>query len=274
MKRLYVTDLDGTLLDKSSHISKDSADIINMLIKEGILFTYATARSNNSSVLVTQGLDINLPIIIFNGAFIYDPIGSSFLHKVTFTDRQIKNLLSFTKKYSYTPLIYTFINGEQKVLWNCNGSLSEGFYYYLSKRKNDTRMMPVNSVEESFCGEIFYITFIENHNDLLPLYDDIKGDKDYNTVFQQELYREEYWCEIMPQSATKANAVKRLKEILGCEQLIVFGDSLNDVPMFEIADKAYAVKNANDRLKELATEIIGYNYENSVAKKILELEGK
>ena len=44
--------------------------------------------------------------------------------------------------------------------------------------------------------------------------------------------------------------------------------------MFKIADRSYAVENANPKLKEIATEIIGSNTQDSVAKKILELESK
>ena len=42
-KILYVTDLDGTLLNKQSRINEESIQIINDLIRQGMLFTYATA---------------------------------------------------------------------------------------------------------------------------------------------------------------------------------------------------------------------------------------
>lgn len=52
------------------------------------------------------------------------------------------------------------------------------------------------------------------------------------------------------------------------EKLITFGDNLNDISMFKIADESYAVGNAHIDLKKLATEIIGNNTENAVANKI------
>ena len=48
------------------------------------------------------------------------------------------------------------------------------------------------------------------------------------------------------------------------EKLVVFGDSLNDISMFKIADESYAVANAMDELKKIATYIIGSNEEDSV----------
>ena len=83
-KRLYVTDLDGTLLNRESSLSCRSRDIINSLISSGTMFTYATARSYNSAKIVTDGLSVRLPIIVFNGAFIYDIHRDKFLHSSFF----------------------------------------------------------------------------------------------------------------------------------------------------------------------------------------------
>lgn len=272
MKRLYITDLDGTLLNKESRLSEKSKEILNTFILNGGMFTYATARSYNSAKYVTEGLITTVPIIVYNGAFIYDIPSKKYVDGVFFNQYQLNEIIKLTNQFNYTPLVYTFINGEEKVLWNKNGNLSEGFLYYLSNRKNDKRMMPVEDISHSFCGDIFYITFIENYKKLLPLYNMIKGNELFNSVFQQEIYRTEYWCEIMPKSANKASAIKKLKKMLGCDELIVFGDSLNDIPMFKIADKSYAVMNANDKLKQIATKTIGYNYDDSVALKLLEIE--
>lgn len=272
MKSLYLTDLDGTLLNRESTLSKRSSDIINTFIKKGGLFSYATARSFNSSSKVTTGLDIVLPVIVYNGGFIYDTIQKKFVHKTIFNKSEILKLIEITRKSGLTPLVYTLINNEEKILWNNSSVLSNGFKYYLSNRVNDKRLTPVDSLEKSFSGDIFYMTFIENYNDLYPVYANIKNDIDFNIVFQQEIYRQEYWCEIMPKTASKANAALKLKNLLDCDELIVFGDSLNDIPMFKIADKSFSVKNANDKLKQISTDVIGYNYDDSVALKLIELE--
>jgi len=48
--------------------------------------------------------------------------------------------------------------------------------------------------------------------------------------------------------------------------LVVFGDNLNDIKMFEIADRAYAVENSVEGIKKYATEIIGSNQEDAVIR--------
>ena len=85
-------------------------------------------------------------------------------------------------------------------------------------------------------------------------------------VFQQDIYTKEQWLEIMPREASKSNAVLQLKEKLGCKKVISFGDAANDIDMFQISDEAYAVANASDELKQAATEIIGGNDEDGVAR--------
>ena len=56
MHTLYVTDLDGTLLNSSDKISQYSIEIINGLVAKGMQFTYATARSLVSASMVAKGL--------------------------------------------------------------------------------------------------------------------------------------------------------------------------------------------------------------------------
>ena len=65
-KILYVSDLDGTLLNTKDRISDYSIETINGLVERGMLFTYATARSLVSASKVAQGLSANIPVIVYN----------------------------------------------------------------------------------------------------------------------------------------------------------------------------------------------------------------
>ena len=71
MKTLFVTDLDGTLLTKEERVSRYSNEIINRLIDDGMLFTYATARSAVSAEQALSGLNVNAPVVLYNGGLIY-----------------------------------------------------------------------------------------------------------------------------------------------------------------------------------------------------------
>ena len=71
-KTLYVSDLDGTLLNNSVEISDFSVKAINSLVEKGMIFSYATARSRYTSSRLTKSLITDTPAVIYNGTFVYD----------------------------------------------------------------------------------------------------------------------------------------------------------------------------------------------------------
>jgi len=119
-----------------------------------------------------------------------------------------------------------------------------------------------------YCGDIFYITCIDDEDKLAVFYEKYRNQ--YHCVFQRDIYSDEQWLEFMPQAASKSNAIKQLKDHLSCDRLIVFGDGKNDIDMFNLADECYAVENAVDELKSIATAVIHQNNDDGVAKWLLE----
>ena len=113
---------------------------------------------------------------------------------------------------------------------------------------------------------MFYYTCIGEREELQSAYDLLSKDTRFRCTLQQELYRPEYWFEIMPAQATKAEAIGQLKKLWNCDRVVSFGDAINDIPMFEISDECYAVENAVDELKAIATGIIDSNENDGVAK--------
>ena len=106
-KILYVTDLDGTLLNESDEVTPFSSDTINGLVDKGMLFTYATARSLVSASKVTQGLSTNIPIIAYNGAFIIQPSTGEILSKEDFTEEERAKVRETLMKYGILVLALT-----------------------------------------------------------------------------------------------------------------------------------------------------------------------
>lgn len=265
---LYVTDLDGTLLNRQDCISPFSSQVINELVGKGMLFTYATARSLVSASKVTEGLSTVIPVIAYNGAFIIQPSTGEILSGESFTDGERSRVRDVLDRQKISPLVYSFLDGVEKVSWIPQHE-NNGIRRYLSKRPGDRRFRAVSSKEQLYQGEIFYYTCIGEKDELQPVYDLFSNDSHYRCTLQQELYRPEYWCEIMPARASKATAILKLKEMWNCTRVISFGDAVNDLPMFEISDECYAVENAADELKAAATGIIGSNEEDGVAKWLL-----
>ena len=264
VKTLYVTDLDGTLLNTQDKISDYSLRVINDLVDKGLLFTYATARSEVSASVVTKGLSTKIPIIAYNGAFIIEPSSGTILSSNFFDNEEKQYVIEVLEKFDIFPLVYAFVDEIEKVSWVKNKE-NEGIRRYLSLRQGDKRMNPLSNLDDLYKGKTFYFTCIGEKQELQPIYNLLSQNDHYNCTLQQELYREEYWCEIMPKAASKADAINKLKALWQCDKVIAFGDAINDIPMFNISDQCYAVSNAVPQLKTIATEIIPSNDTDAVA---------
>lgn len=262
---LYVSDLDGTLLDRDAKLPKVSEEIINKLISKGMEFTIATARSWSSASKIVRGLNLKLPVATYNGAFIIDPISGSVIESSCFEKEQIEYIVNTSKKANFYPLVYSFIKGEEKVSWVV-GQENDGISDYLESRKGDKRLRPVSSMSDLFVGDIFYLTAIGTRHNLEPLIPLFEDERYFSHTFQKELYKEdEYWFEVKKFDATKAIGIEKIKKITGCSRIVCFGDSSNDIPMFTISDEAYAVVDADPRLIKIATGVIRGSNENGVA---------
>ena len=126
-------------------------------------------------------------------------------------------------------------------------------------------MRPVATIPELFCGEPGYVTLMGSKEEISPIYDRVREYDGWESLFQKDTYRDEYWLEICPQNCTKAKTITKVKEKFGFSRRVVFGDGLNDIPMFNVADESYAVANALEDVKRIATGVIGSNEEDAVA---------
>lgn len=265
MKTLYVTDLDGTLLNSNDQISQYSIQTINGLVAKGMQFTYATARSLVSASVVAKGLSTTIPVIAYNGALIIHPDTGEVISSLSFSEEETNDAIGILREHGGNPLVYAYVDGVERVSY-LMGRENDGIRRYLDVRKGDRRFRPVQEEESLYQGDIFYFTCIADREELLPLYEIFVRDDRFRTTLQQELYRPEYFLEIMPKKASKAEAIKRLKEIWHCDKVVSFGDAVNDLPMFEVSDECYAVANAVPELKARATAVIASNDEDGVAK--------
>ena len=263
-KTLYVSDLDGTLMHKDLKISDFSVKTINALVEKGVAFTYATARSISSAGTITKDLKLNLPVITRNGAVLADNNTGMIIEKALFTEKEVEMLKDMLPELPKTGFVSCYFGDDMKKVFA--GSLHTAeLQGYLDYYKDDPSVVTVSDLSEMFMGNPGYVTIIGNKVETEPLYLRTREYNGWECLFQKDVYRDEYWLEIAPRNSTKAKSILKLKEEYGFDKLVVFGDSANDITMFKIADEAYAVSNAVDELKALATGIIGSNEEDAVA---------
>lgn len=267
IKTLYISDLDGTLLRSDVTISEYTSRVIMDLTSKGILFSYATARSYITATKVTEGLHAKIPIITYNGAAIVENDTGRILKKNPYSEAQKQEIFEALIAGGGSFIVYAYISGIEKfsyVLERCSDATKD----FLMTRLGDVRDNPVECVEDLIKGEVFYFTCIDSYEKLEPLYYQFK-DK-YHCIFHKDIYSGEQWLEIMPRHVSKANAIAQLKAYLDVDYVVAFGDGTNDVEMFEMADEAYAVENAVEELKAIATGVIGTNDEDGVARWLAE----
>lgn len=262
MKTLYVSDLDGTLLRSNEITSEYTNQVINRLTDNGILFSYATARSIITAKKATKGINAKIPLIVYNGTFVIDNMTEEIL-VANYFDTSVLAVLDELFSCGIYPIVYAYIEGKERFSF-VPELCTEGMKKFIASRKGDIRRNAVKTAEELKRGDLFYITCIDTPKKLKPIYDKYK-DK-FHCVYHTDIYTKEQWLEIMPLAASKSNAIKQLQALMGCERLVVFGDGKNDIDMFQLADEAYATANAYEELKQYATGIIGSNDEDGVAK--------
>ena len=268
-KILFVSDLDGTLMRSDLTISDFTVKTINRLVEQGISFTYATARSIVSARTITSDLKLNLPVITRNGAVLADNNTGGILEKALFTIDEVSLLKSMLQELPKAGFVSCYF-GDDMIKTFADTNHTVGLQGYLDYYKDDPATVIVPDLSGMFRGEPGYVTMIGEKEEIEPVYKRASEYKGWECIFQKDIYRDEYWLEICPQNCTKAKSILKLKEEYGFDRLVVFGDSVNDLPMFKIADESYAVSNAIVELKAQATKVIGSNEEDAVAKFLMD----
>lgn len=266
MKTLYISDLDGTLLTSHERVSPYSIEKLNRLIDGGVRFTFATARSALSAKRAVEGLHLNTPVVLYNGGLIYDYTTGETLFSVLFGNDEKEYVYSVLRTYGILPLIFGARCLDKERIAYLEGRENFGISRYLFRRQGDVRLEPVPTETELLEGFIFYFKCIGPKDQLERAWNILKYDPRFICIFHQEKYQNDFWMEISPRAATKANGAAYLGRYLGAERLICFGDTSNDSDMFDVCDESYAVMNADGWLKEKATGVIGYCEEDGVAK--------
>lgn len=262
---LYVSDLDGTLMRNNEKLSEYTVKTLNELLRQGLPFTFATARSIESARVITGELEIKLPVITRNGAVLADNTTGRHIQKSVFRKEEVELLKQMLPELPSCGFVSCFLD-DIMIRTYMPADHTEGLKGYIDYYKDDPSMVKADNIDEMFQGAPGYVTMIGAREHIAPLYEKVKQYKGWESLFQKDTYREEFWLEICPQNCTKAKSILKVKEQLGYEKLVVFGDSLNDISMFKIADEAYAVANAMDELKAFATGVIGTNEEDSVVE--------
>jgi len=264
---LYISDLDGTLLTPQANLSGFAARNLLRLMQNGLHFTVASARAwPKASVILKDILPLSAPAVLLNGALVYDTQTNQYVRKAIIPQECLLELLRVVKAHGQTGFLYSIREGFIRP-YHEDISNRPFLRAFMAARTGCYDFTPTPDLAAHAGEDIVYLTMQDTYEALAPLRDAVKLLPGMDCVLYGDTYTPGIWyLESFSQSATKYNAVRFLRERYGYDKIVGFGDNLNDIPLFRACDETYAVANAREELKALATGVIGPNAEDGVVQ--------
>ena len=273
MKTLFVSDLDGTLLGSDRKVSEESARLINESISDGAMFSVATARTPATVGPLLSGIGSPLPFIVMTGAAIWNREDNRYVHASFHREETARRIVELYRKLGLSAFVY--ILGDDDVIQIYHiGDMSDLERRFMEERLHTPykEFHILGSEKEGLperLDNVLLFYSMRPTEEVSRVYEEIKDSDDLRAVFYHDMYGEEIaLMEVFGPEASKANAVRKLADMVGAERIVAYGDNVNDIPILEIADDAVVVENAVEAARLAAARVIGHNNEDSVAKDI------
>lgn len=257
--KLVICDMDGTLLTSNHTISEYSKNIISKLNEKGIIFVIATGRPYLDAKFFKNQLGLKSFLVTSNGAVVHNENDEEIISE-KISEKYVNKILDFeVDKKEYHRNIYK--NGNWYIEYKIEGldefHAESGFPY---KIENFDRF------KNHDITKFFYLAK-ENKIEVL--------EHRLREEFSEDLtitLSSSFCIELLKKGTNKGNTIKKIATYLNIplENIVAFGDGLNDYEMLSIVGRGFIMDNANPRLKEKLPEleIIGNCNEDGVAKKL------
>ena len=273
---LYVSDLDGTLLRSDGSLSPYSVRTLTRLIDQGLRFTVASARGCSLIRSAIGGLRLRLPVIGQNGALMSDLSSGRHLATQAIDPAVARDLWSLLDENGCRPFLMTVDGVSDRVYYNESVLHNDGMRRFLENRKRilDPRLRKLRELRDGLDDQVVCLTLIDTPPKMRDVERAVRARHGGSVqTHRYEPYNEGldsrwHMLTIHDSRATKDHGVASLTRLLNISKcrVVVFGDQINDIGMFRMADEAYAVAGAAPELAEHATAIIGSNDEDAVAR--------
>lgn len=268
MKKIYISDMDGTLLQSDGTFSAYTKEKLNSFYEKGIPFSVATARSMVSAKPLLDGIRFRAPIVLMNGVFVYDTEKEKAVSYHEIPHSVLKEIFEIFYEYGLHPCMFLYSDDERLSIkyTELDNEVMEWFY---NARVNmlDGCFTKTDDMTDIPNGQHpVYINHFAPKELLLPIAERIKAVDEVSFAFYKDSYSEDWIIEIFSSAASKAQGAKELAQYMRCDSITAFGDNLNDIVMLKSADFAVAVGNAVDEVKAISDIVIGTNDDDSVVK--------
>lgn len=251
--------MDGTLLNNKHEVSPQFYKAYQKLKQHGIRFAVASGRQYYSLMERMEPIKDELIYIAENGAIVMHkgeekhlvPMNIDIVHQI------IKEVRELGNKY------LVLCGREQAYIEKDDPEFMEPFLNHYEKYKVVDDLL---KVEDDVILKLTICDLTGAEENSLPHIEHFKDDL-------QVKLSGKIWIDFNDKEAQKGNALKALQKHLGIskEETIAFGDYLNDLELFEHAGRSYAMENAHEEVKAIATHHAGSNNELGVEKVLEEL---
>ncbi|RWZ51301.1 HAD family hydrolase [Halobacillus fulvus] len=252
MIKLFVSDLDGTLLGMDHYIKNEDIDAVNRLVERGVPFTVASGRMDHEIKEVLKQVGVNGHRVSQNGAFVFDD-EDKHLHSKTFDEETAHKVM---KTIDPEPMIKTV--STEKDTFTEKGNkwidlISEQLFH-------DIIVHP--TMREDFGTNIHpsKITLHGKEKDVIEAYNRL------SETFGNEIdsfISHETCVDLMPKAVNKGTGLKALMEILEIEphEIAVVGDSFNDLSMFDLTPHSFVMSTAHPEVIQKGAIIVDHVHE-------------
>jgi hydroxymethylpyrimidine pyrophosphatase-like HAD family hydrolase len=245
----------------------DRAALGRLVGERGLLLTYATARSFRRTAPVVGTEIWRVPVIVHNGAFSVHPRSGRPRRTHLLAPEAVAAAIVAATRHGLCPAVFSLRDGLDRVQW-VRGHETPALGRFLADRPGDPRFAPVGSPDELATHGVFAIAVMDTPGPVAAVVADLDaaGAAPGRTVSQDAHHPEDTWLEIGAPDASKAGEALALRDELGADRLVCFGDNHNDLSLFAVADESYAVANAAAAVRAAATAVIRSNAESGVVR--------
>lgn len=257
--KLIVSDMDGTLLNSKHEVSPQFFEAFKKLKERGIKFAVASGRQYYSLRERMEPVKDEMIYIAENGAIVMDDGVEK--HLVPMNMDLVRDIVNEVRELDNKYLI--LCGRKQAYIEKDDPEFMEPFLNHYEKYKVVEDLL---KVEDDVILKVTICDLSGAEENTLPHVAHFK--KDLQVKLSGEI-----WIDFNDKEAQKGNALKALQKSLGIkkEETIAFGDYLNDLELFDNAARSYAMQNAHEEVKAIATHHAGSNDELGVEKVLEEL---
>lgn len=280
MIKLIVSDMDGTLLAHDSSISKGNIEAIRYAQSKGVQFAIATGRDYSSLKGTLEAHDLKCFSILGNGAQFCNENGE-ILSSAYFPKKCFKQVLQIFDELKIHYMIFTangfYSTAEPNVVRDafidrCVVQFKRKREDYLDDGCNqDMACMKLKKIGDldDFINSSIDIIKVEAFNNDVSLIEKAKEKLQkiegiaYLSSFDDNI-------EVTDKAAQKGLILENVIEELGYskDEVMVLGDGLNDITLFERFKYSFAPGNANETIKAMAYQVVGACEEDGVSQAI------